>query len=547
MGATLIFQKSHKKYVVKTLFFFLLLLTTATLQAQTLKADFETGKALLIEKKEKEALPYFQKIMAANDEPLKRTMINFVTETWLDGRTNISFSKALVDYMKMVSNYMAATFSGKESGMGANDHYTAGLIFWSLGSHGAGSSTPRAVTQLTAAYQKGNKQALKYLPDAAAWLKKSDPSFLWKDVIEIYTVAAMELNTIKPLTKLGWDNYSDLGNFSKISMAAKDTAREVFLSSLNMTAEALPDSFYKAVDYFWVRTYTTLGRQDTVLTGLLNRYFSIYPQTQYQQARKGYAWHYLYKYFYENLPLNEVKRKEYMAKLKALYPNDESALLLVISEFLKENRSNILGLILSADAKWLNTFVPSTISFPNDFFYAASSTGQDFVPFLDKNPNVSVYSSSIVSGFRNRFNILFNIVNDDKEQIKITTAVVRIATDGSSELISKLLVRNDLKNISSLKHIQADMQILNNLASYKKDLQLPMFFDELPSVFKNWSAADKSSYDSQYLDLLIETVQKNVNASKSNNWMAEAGGKNTLDFKDYDKAQKTLDKLKTIL
>ena len=528
--------------------FCVFMLTAFTLQAQTLKADFESGKALLLAKKEKEALPYFQKIMAANDEPLKRTMINFVTETWLDQGTTIAFSKALKDYVLLVNQYMGATFSGKESGMNANDHYTAGLIFWSLASNGMNSETRRAVTQLNAAFQKGNKQALKYLPNAAAWLKKRDASVPWASVIEIHGIAASELNTIKPLTELGWSNYSDLGNFSKLSKAEKDTAKEVVLASLSMAAQALPDSFYKVVDYFWLRTYSFFdGRQDTVLTGLLNKFFSGINTSQVQQARKGVAWHYLYKYFYENRPRSNEMRQELMTKMKVLYPNDESALLLVISEFLKEPRSNTIGLMLSADAKWLNSFKPATLPFPEKFFYAAALTEQNFILFLDKNPNVSPNTASIVSGFRMRFLNLFSILNDNKEDRKITTATVNVATNGSSELISKLLERNDLKNVSSLKHLQADMQILQNLSRYMRDLQLPMFFDELPLVFKNWSKADKSSYDSQYLKLLIVEVQQNINESKSNNWIAEAGGKNTLDFKDYDKAQKALDKLKTFL
>jgi hypothetical protein len=42
-------------------------------------------------------------------------------------------------------------------------------------------------------------------------------------------------------------------------------------------------------------------------------------------------------------------------------------------------------------------------------------------------------------------------------------------------------------------------------------------------------------------------VQKNINESKSTNSLAESLGEHSLDFKDYEKAQKTLDKLKTFL
>jgi hypothetical protein len=524
------------------------MLTAATLQAQTLKVDFETGKALLLARnKEKEALPYFQKIMAANDEPLKRTMINFVTETWLDSTGKISFSSALKDYFAFVHKYIETTFSGKESGMNANDHYTAGIIYWTLAAHGLNSEARRAVVQLMASYQKGNKQALKYLPDAFASLKRRDASVAWADVIEIHGIAASELNTIKPLTKLGWSNYSDLGNFSTLSKAEKDTAKDVVQASINMVAQALPDSFYKAVDYFWIRSYTVLGRQDTVLTGIINNFFTNTDPSQVQPVRKGVAWHYLYKYFYENRPKNLEIRKDLMAKMKALYANDEGALLLVISEFLKEPRSNTMGLMLSADTKWLDNFRPAAISNPDMFFYAAALTGQDVIPFLDKNPNANAYSASIVKGFRMRFNNLFGILNDKKEDTKLATAVVSLATDGSSNAISKLLERNELTNVASLKQIKADMEVLENLSRYKKHLQLPMFFDELPLAFKNWSTADKRSYDSQYLKLLIELVQQNINESKSANSLAESLGDHSLDFKDYEKAQKTLDKLKTIL
>lgn len=123
--------------------------------------------------------------------------------------------------------------------------------------------------------------------------------------------------------------------------------------------------------------------------------------------------------------MNLEIRKELLAKMKALYPNDESALLLVISEFLKEQRANTMGFMLRADAKWLNSFGPATLSYPEKFY--------------------------------------------------------------------------------------------------------------------------KNSYDSQYLELLIELVQININESKNTNSLAETIGEHSLDYKDYEKAQKTLDKLKTFI
>ena len=226
--------------------------------------------------------------------------------------------------------------------------------------------------------------------------------------------------------------------------------------------------------------------------------------------------------------------------MKALYPGEESALLLVISEFLKEARGNTYGLMLSADAKWLNSFAPATVTFADKFFYAAALTDQNFIPFLDKNPNISApTAASIASGFRMRLLNLFGMLNDNKQNLKVTTSTVTLATNNASEMISKLLERNEMKNVTALKHVGADMKILENLSRYMKDMQLPMFIDEVPAAFKNWSGADKSSYDSRYLKLLIETIQPVVNEGK--------GGNNPLDLKDYGKAQKTLNELKKYL
>lgn len=532
--------KQPKTYLMKLTVFCLCMCTAFALQAQTLLADFETGKALLQGKKEKEALPYFQKIMASTDEPLKRTTINHILETSLGYASVISFSSSLKNYLILGNQYMAATFSGKEKGMNANDHYTAGLIFWSMASHGATSENRRAVVQLMAAYQKGNKQALNYLPDAMASLKRNDATVTWTDVLQIHGEAAIALNSIKPITKLGWSNYSDLSSFSKLSTAQKDTAKQILVATLEMAAQALPDSFYKVVDYYWLRTYNTLGRQDTLLTGLLNRFFIGTDPAQAKQVRKGVAWHYLYKYFYENLPRNNDVRQGLITKMKALYPAEESALLLVISEFLKEARGNTYGMMLSSDAKWLNSFAPVAISFPDKFFYAAAFTDQDFISFLDKNPNASApTAASIASGFRMRLLNLFGILNDNKENLKVTTSTVNLATNNAAETISKLLERNEMKNVTALKHVWADMKILENLSRYMKDMQLPMFLDEVPAAFKNWSGTDKSSYDSKYLKLLIETIQPVVSDGKE--------GNNPLDLKDYGKAQKTLNELKKYL
>ena len=529
-----------KKYRMRIAIFCMFMFASLAMQAQTLQADFETGKALLQGKKEKEALPYFQKIMASTDEPLKRTMINFVTETWLGYASVISFSRALKDYMVLANQYMAATFSGKEAGMNANDHYTAGLIFWSLASNGVISETRRAVVQLMTAYQKGNKQALNYLPDAMASLKESDASISWNDVLQIHGEAAKVLNTTRPITKLGWSKYSDLSSFSKLSKAQKDTAKEIVIATLYLTVQALPDSLHKVVDYYWLRTYNTFGRQDTVLTGLLNRGFLVTDPAQVKPVRKGVAWHYLYKYFYENLSRNNDERQGLITKMKALYPGEESALLLVMSEFLKEAKGNTFGMMLSADAKWLNSFTPAAISFPEKFFYAAALTEQNFIPFLDKNPSApSITATAIASGFRMRLLNLFGILNDNKENSKVTTSTVNLATNSSADLLSKLLERNDMKNVAALKHVRADMKILENLSRYMKDMQLPMFLDEMPAMFKNWSVADKSSYDSRYLKLLIETMQPIVSEGK--------GGNNLVDLKDYGKAQQTLNELKNYL
>ncbi len=524
--------------MMRVTIFCMCMFTAFALQAQTLQKDLETGKALLQAKKEKEALPYFQKIMASTDEPLKRNMINFVTENWQNG--NISFSTALKEYVTLGSQYMTATFSGKEARMNANDHYTAGLIFWSFVSSGLNSYALKAVSQLGSSYQKGNKQALHYLPDAMAWLKKRDGNVTWTDVLQIHGEAATVLNTIKPITKLGWSNYSDLSSFSQLSTSQKDTAKQILQATLELAVQALPDSFYKVVDYYWLRTYNTFGRQDTLLTGLLNRFFLTTELAQVKQARKGMAWHYLYKYFYENLPRNNDVRLGLITKLKALYPREENALLLAISEFLKEAKGNIFGIMLSADAKWLNSFTPATITFADKFFYAAALTEQDFIPFLDKNPDASsTTAAAIASGFRMRLLHLFGILNDNKENLKVTTSTVNIATKSAAEMISKLLERNDMKNIAALKHARADMKILENLSRYMKDMQLPMFLDEVPVVFKNWSVSDKSSYDSRYLKLLIDTIQPVVSEGKK--------GNNPLDLKDYDKAQKTLNELKVYL
>src|SRR4051812_1215617 len=99
---------------------------------------------------------------------------------------------------------MNATFRGKKKNMTAADHYTAGLIFWSLGSSGALENIPKALTQFQMAYDGGHKQAIGYLASALAVYKKSDPTVPWSAVLEAYTIAASELKSMKPLTDLGW-------------------------------------------------------------------------------------------------------------------------------------------------------------------------------------------------------------------------------------------------------------------------------------------------------------------------------------------------------
>ncbi|MCF6403102.1 hypothetical protein L3C95_09470 [Chitinophaga filiformis] len=496
-----------------------------------------------------QAISYFQTVMDQGDEALKRKTINYITETWVSANSPIALSKSRLSYAKFLSDYMNATFKGKESTMNADDHYTAGLIFWSFAYSGALNQTSRAISQLNAAARGGNTDAVLYLAAAVKQMKNQDPGIQWGDIIDLYTQAAIVKKTPQPLISLGNSKLADLkwSTFNKFKTAADlDTARNIFLASLNNVMQAVPDSFHVAVNSFWERSFSG-STPDTAVTNLIKIYFAQVTVPSSSPARKGFAWHRLYEYFYEAMPEKNTTRPAIMKELKAYYNNDRE-LLAVIADFLNTAQPGEMGFALSIDSKWLTAFSPMQVNDPESFFSAAAMTDQDYLAFLEKNQPASRFTKQIAQGYRKRFNQLFDIATSKIINDKYKMALAEVGSSANMRLIETLAAYPDISGNSAIKYVYADMAVLNNLSSYVSlGGGIPMRFDELGKVYNKWSAADKKGYNRQYIDFLLEKVQELVTSRKSVNSLAQATGKSTLDFNDYDKAQKTIDQITAAL
>jgi hypothetical protein len=513
--------------------------------AQTPENAFDTASAMLNRKEVEQAIPYFQIVMDQGDEALKRKTINYIAETWVSAESPIALSQSKLSYGKLLSDYMNATFKGKESTMNAGDHYTSGLIFWSFAYSGAVKQTSRAIYQLNAAVRAGNTDAVYYLAAAVKQMKSQDPGIQWGDIINLYTQAAVVKKSPQPLISLGNSKLGDLkwSVFDKSKTAADlDTAREVFLMSLNNVMQAIPDSFHIAINSFWKRSFGD-DTQDTVVSNLIKTYFARVNVPSSSPARKGLAWHRLYEYFYDATPEKNTNRPAIMKALKDYYNNDRE-LLTVIADFLNTAQPNEAGFALSIDSKWLTFFSPMQVNDPESFFSAAARTEQDYLAFLAKNPPASRFTKQIAQGYRKRFNLLFDIAISKNINEKYKYALVDVGSSLNMHLIEKLSAFPDVSGSSAVKYVYADMAALNNLSSYASlGGGIPIKFDELRKVYSNWSAADKKGYNRQYIDFLLKQMQELVNSGKSLNSLAQATGKSTSDLNDYDKAQKTINQI----
>ncbi|UYQ94950.1 hypothetical protein MKQ68_07565 [Chitinophaga horti] len=519
------------------------------LSAQTTQPAYDSARAILDRGELEKAIPYFETVMTNGDEALKRKTINYLTETWVGGKHAISLSKSVKSYGKLLSDYMSATFAGKESTMNAADHYTAGMIFWSFAYAGSKGATTKAVTQLNMAAQKGYSGAVIHLAAAVRQLKNQDPSIQWGDIINLYTQAAAIQKSPQPLIDLANSKVADLvwGSFDKKQTAAqRDTIKDVFFMSLYNITQVIPDSFHVAVAWFWERSMGT-AIQDTMVSNLMKDYFARAPLPQGSPARKGQAWHHLYEYFYDPTPKNMTVRTEIMNKLKEFY-NNEQELLGVISEFVVTAKTNDIGYGMSYDSKWLTFFTPALVDQPERLFTAAAMTDQDFLPFLEKNQPASRFSKPIADGYRKRFDRLFEIAGGKNIDAKYQFALAEVGSAANMRLIEKLAAYPEICKSSAIKQAYADLAVLKNLASYgSTGANIPIDFTELPKVYENWSAADKKSYNRQYVNLLLKYIQEVISSGRNVNSLASATGKVTLDFNDYDKAQKAITQISAAL
>jgi hypothetical protein len=519
--------------------------------SQSTQVNFDTAKARLSRRDADKALPVFQELMATADAATKRIVIDYLTEHWVDAsKGGIALSKSVTDYARLVSAYVAATFTGKESGMNANDRYTAGMIYWALAYSGMkGNELKSAINQLGLAAQQGHVNASYYLAEAASTLKTRDPGVSWDDVLDLYTRASMAKKSPRPLIKFGNNRLNAVkwSNSSKDKKAADlDTARNLFGASLNNIIEVIPDSFHVAIDYFW-SVALQFDSQDTSLTNLLTSFFIQRPIPPTSPAKKGLAWNYLYQFFYDDGPKNDTLRGRIMNGLKQYYNNDRE-LLAVITEFLDKAEPNDIGYAKSVNSKWLSYFTPMQVSDPERFFKAAAFTEQDYRSFLEKNAPANRFANAIAQGYRDRFDILFSIATGKVIADEYKFSLSSFASGLSMRVIEKLKTSYpDIYNNSAVKYVYADLAVLDNLCNYARTGQVPVGFDQLPAAFANWSNNDKLGYKRRYIDFFLKQIQTLVNTGKNNKSLSQATGKTNLDLNDYDKAQATIDRIQAAL
>jgi hypothetical protein len=500
-------MKTKYNLTMRIFILFVLLSAAGSALAQT-QSDLATGRSLLFAKKYKEAVPHFEKIMSGTDESLKRATVNFITETWVDqpNDVHIALSGEIKSYGKILIDYMNATFNGKEANMTAADHYTAGLIFWSLGSSGALENIPKALRQFQIAYGGGHKQAVGYFASALAAYKKSDPSVPWSAILEAHVTAVSELKSMKPLTDLGWNNYKNFtGWLAAKSPAERDTARDVFLSTLNIVAAQFPDSLYKVVDYYHRQSFLP-DHQDTALVNLVDNFLAAAANAP--QTRKSIAWTYLYKFFYDLTPKTVEIRNELMKKIKALYANDDKQVMDLIVAFINETDVNAIGYAMSLNSKWLGYFPPMKMGNARKFYYAAAVSDADFTSFIPVNEPVTDYLTSIVNGYEDKIRIFNEIITTGALNINAKAALGQVGTSINMAILQKLMALPALSNNSRLKYVYADMAVLNNYAVAINKAQVPVQIDELANVFSRWTAAEKKGYDVKILTKLVVILQK---------------------------------------
>jgi len=521
----------------------LLLVISAASQAQNVSADVDSLKHLLDIREPKKALPYFKSVMASSDMDLKQKMVNYVAEGWTSSDNGIPLSGVATEYGNVMIEFMNANFGGKKIADG-KDQYTIGMIHLAYAYSGANSHLEKALNFLGLATRNNYPNASYQLAHAVLMKKRSDPAISWNDVMEIYAYASAEKKDPMPLIELArsyiYDYTTPYGNDSK---ETRDTAKMIALSAFEVAKNAVPDSFYRLVNYFWSDALG-FNRQDEKKVDLLNYYFATTQYVDHPGITRAYAFHYLYKYFYEhNHSKSPEARKPLMDTLRMLYKNNDAELVSTFSFFINRAKPNNLSKALSINSGWLRGIAPVTLSNSYEFYTAAAATEQDFLPFISKNGINAAAVAGIETAYRKRFNQLFDLLADNEIFSKEIMAISKLGASVNAGVLSQALRLPAFSSSSKMKHALADYTILINLLDFYLGNTVPMELKSLPAVFAGWSATDKAGYDLQYLEYFLKTVGGEIQRSLSREQLAKAGGKTTMDLNDYAGAMKVIEAL----
>ncbi|MDB5252031.1 MAG: hypothetical protein JWP27_1200 [Flaviaesturariibacter sp.] len=522
-----------------------LLALTLVSTAQTDKASFDSVRSLLTARKAVDALPYLKKVMASSDEELKQQASVFVSENWTSVNGGIALSGKTKEFATIAINYLNATFPGK-SQLSARDQYTIGMIHWALAYSGVSASLQKSLSYLSAAMKQGYPNAAYYMAQAATMLKQQQPAVPWNDVFDLYIRASLERKSPEPLLELADRNLHEYTTtFGKQDPTVKDTARQVFLTCLETVKNVMPDSFYLAVDRYWGQAMT-FDQQDDQVIGLLDYFLRATQHTDAPGFRKGLAWHYLYRYFFDNNGSKAPEaRAPIMDTIRTIYGRNDAGLLPVISAFLLRARPNTLGRALSIRSNWLASFKPVTVTDRQSFFQAAASTEQNFIPFMALNQPVSDYTSAVDRGFRRRLDNLLDIAADKEIFSAQIAAVIRYGASLNKDLLKKLASMPGFANDAQMKYNLADFAALEAYVELMVENHVPLDLESLPSLFSGWTGTERKNYNPQYLDMFVEALDKMVRQRRNLQSLGNATGK-SMDFNDYEAAQKIIAKLKAV-
>lgn len=383
----------------------ILTLITGEALAQT-TATLDSAMRLFGAERKPEALLLFKRIYAGTDDGLKQKATVRVSEYWADHKDSIKKEQASAEFGNMLIGYLRPLAEKQNASI--NEIYTIGIGFWGVLSTGTLRQEAQmqvlemTLQALNTAGRGGHPAASYYMAQALRRYKRFNPALPYEEIYGWTEKAMTDRKSIQPVLELA----SDMGD-AWYKKEVADTSRMVLEFALAVTLNNMPDSLHVLVNRIWQNSKKSFSGGEE--KGFLDNAFKQLSNNANAKSRiaKAYAWHLLYKYFYEgsrqySQETREKGRTKIADTIRMVYSTDAKALAILAGEFIAAapprdmyEYANML------EPDWLSAVQPP-FSGTQAFYTGAVLSGKLYTNLLESESDISRFAVVIASAYNQR-------------------------------------------------------------------------------------------------------------------------------------------------